>query len=170
MSEDRVGEIRISRRLLRIGSQVYPLANIGRVQTLWLEWGRNNIATFREFVGLMLVIGVIVFVLPMLGFGASVSGLTVIAIIVAGVVVLYRLVTRQRRFALFIETTGGQVATLAAKAEPEIRRLEYAVVEAIENPPNQEQVIQIRGDIVMGDKIGRDKYQQGGSGNRIVSH
>ncbi|MGH3694050.1 MAG: DUF6232 family protein [Pseudonocardiaceae bacterium] len=170
MSEDRVGEIRISRRLLRIGSQVYPLANIGRVQTLWLEWGRNNVATFREFVGLLLVIGLIVFILPVLGLGSSVSGLTVIAMIVAGIVVLYRFLTRQRRFVLFIETTGGQIATLAAKAEPEIRRIEYAVVEAIENPPNQEQVIQISGDIVMGDKIGRDKYQQSGSGNRIMSN
>lgn len=170
MSQDRVGEIRISRRLLRIGSQVYPLANIGRVQTLWIEWGRNNVATFREFVGLLLIIGVIVFVLPTLVFRDSVTGLTIITIVVAGVVVLYRLVTRQRRFVLFIETTGGQMATLAGKVEPEIRKIEYAVVEAIENPPNQERVMQVSGDIVMGDKIGRDKYQQGGSGNSIVSN
>lgn len=32
------------------GTQVYPLANIARIQTLWVERSRD-IATFREFVG-----------------------------------------------------------------------------------------------------------------------
>ncbi|MDQ2792356.1 MAG: DUF6232 family protein [Actinomycetota bacterium] len=169
MSEDRVGEIRISRRLLRIGNQAYPLTNIARVQTLWVE-GNRSLATFREFVGLLLIIGVIVFVLPMLGLGGSASGLTLSAIVIAGMVVLWRLVMRERRFVLLIETAGSQIAALAGKDEPEIRRIEDAVVEAIENPPDQERILQVSGDIVLGDKIGRDKYQQGGSGNRIVSN
>ncbi len=168
MPQDRVGEIRISKRLLRIGNQAYPLANIGRVQTLRIEWGRR-IATFREFVGLLLVISVIVFVLPALGFGNSTSVLTLTVIVIAGIVVLSRLLNRQRRFVLFIETTGAQTTALAGKAEREIREIEQAVVAAIENPPAQEQVLRVSGDIVMGDKIGRDKYQQDGSKNSIFS-
>lgn len=167
MSQDRVGNIRISRRLLRIGDQAYPLANIARVQTLWIKWSRN-IATFREFVGLLLIIGVSVFVSPVLT--GSVHMLAMIVIVIAGIVVLSRLVARQRRFVLVIETAGAQIAALSGKAEPEIRRLAHAVVEAIENPPDQERVLQVSGDIVMGDKIGRDKYLQGGSGNSIVSN
>lgn len=168
MPQERVGEIRITRRLLRIGDQVYPLANIARVQTLWVEW-RPKIATFREFVGLLLVIGVSVFALPVLGFGSSMSGLTLTAMVIAGILVLSRLMARKRRFLLLIETAGAQTAVLADRAEPEIRRIEHAVVGAIENPPDQEWVLQVSGDIVMGDKIGRDKFLQGGSGNSIVS-
>lgn len=172
MPEDRVDKIRISERLLRIGNQAYPLANIGRVQTLWIQWG-HRIATFREFVGLLVVISVLVFVLPGLGLEEdSASALTVTVVVIAGLVVLSRLLNRERRFVLLIETTGAQTAALAGKAgqaEREIREIEQAVVTAIENPPAHEQVLQVSGDIVMGDKINRDKYQQGGSGNSIFS-
>ena len=34
MAKEHVGEIRISKRVVRIGHEVYPLANISRVQTL----------------------------------------------------------------------------------------------------------------------------------------
>jgi hypothetical protein len=40
MAEKYVGQILISRRTVRIGHQVYPLANISRVQTLLVAWCR----------------------------------------------------------------------------------------------------------------------------------
>ncbi|WP_433436793.1 hypothetical protein [Nonomuraea sp. CA-141351] len=36
MAKQRVGEIRISKRVVKIGHEVYPLANISRAQTLRL--------------------------------------------------------------------------------------------------------------------------------------
>ncbi len=45
MTKEKLGEIRINRRTLRIGHQVYPLANISRVQTLREAW-RGRRATW----------------------------------------------------------------------------------------------------------------------------
>lgn len=46
MAKKRVGEIRISKRIVQIGHEVYPLANISRVQTLRLVPGGKH-ATYR---------------------------------------------------------------------------------------------------------------------------
>ncbi|WP_351234429.1 hypothetical protein [Streptomyces sp. NPDC002133] len=89
-----VGEIRISKRTVQIGHEVYPLANISR-------------------------------------------------------------------------PAGTQYTALSGTAYDEIERIKSEIVGAIEDPPQQERIVQVRGDLVMGDKIGRGKYQQSGSGNHI---
>jgi hypothetical protein len=166
MSQDRVGEILITRRLLHLGNQTYPLANIARVQTLWIEWGRT-VATSREIVGFLLIIVATVYVGPALRLDIPGGSLLIIALLVAAGVVVYRLVKRQRRFVLFIETSGGQSAALTAKADAELRQIEHTVLGAIENPPESPIRMQVNVQNINGDVVGRDKYQQGGSGNNV---
>lgn len=169
MNQDRVDEIRISKHLLRIAHQTYPLANIARVQAVWLEWSRK-LATFQEVIGFLLLLLVLGFIPQILGRSAAgLSGLFWLAAAVAVGVVLFRLVNKRRRFVLAVETSGGQSAVLTAKNDTELRMLEHEILAAIEDPPIEPRSIHLHnveyGDTVFGDKIAGNSYQQGGSGN-----
>ncbi len=167
MSQDNVGTITISRRLLEVGGQVYPLANISRIQNLRVEWSRK-VTTGRQIGVFGLALALVYFGLPELIGSQEATSLVVLLIIGALAVIVYRTVSRQKRHVLVIETSGGQSTALASKRREEIDRLQYEITEAIENPPSQERVIQLSGDVVMGDKVGRDKYEQSGIGNRFT--
>jgi hypothetical protein len=169
MKRHGVRTIRITGRLLRIGDQTYPLAHLSRVQTAWVEW-KQAATTPRELWVVAAVLAGVVVLGPAVGIGRSVPGLLLAALVVAALVVGYRLLTRQRRFVLVIETSGGQSVALASRDEGELRRLEEAVTDSLENPPLTERVLQVGGDVVLGDKIGRDKYQQSGPGSSVVTN
>jgi len=55
MAGKRLGEIRINKRTVQIGHQVYPLANISRVQSGRLTRGRTGAQLARFVVFLILV-------------------------------------------------------------------------------------------------------------------
>ncbi|WP_370021366.1 DUF6232 family protein [Planotetraspora sp. GP83] len=187
MAKEQVGEIRISKRIVRIGHEVYPLANISRVQTLRVVWG-GKLSTFyplREIAFLVVVVGAIiaaaVVVVPELDINADFNveeaarQFATVAAILAAIrvtyllfVLLYRLLIRRTRYALVIETAGTQFAALSGTAQDEIHRIEGEIVSAIEDPPSHERVLHVSGDLVIGEKIGRDKYEQGGTGNRMT--
>jgi hypothetical protein len=177
MAKEKVDEIRISKRTVRIGHQVYPLANISRVQTLRLVWG-GKLATFyplREIIVLLfllLVAGGIAGAANAAGVRQFATG----AAILVGVrmtyllcVLLYRLLIRRPNYALVLETAGTQYTALQGTDDHEIHRIEGEIVNAIEDPPLHERILHVSGDLVIGDKVGRDKYQQSGTGNRMFS-
>ncbi|ETK33121.1 DUF6232 family protein [Microbispora sp. ATCC PTA-5024] len=187
MGRERVGEIRISRRTVQIGHEVYPLANISRVQSLRLVWG-GRLATLyplRQIAVTLLLAAVVVAaaeLVPRLGLdatGVDVDDLarTVAAgaAVLAGVriaylllVLLHRLLVRRSRYALMIETAGTQYAALSGTDRNEIHRIKGEIVRAIEDPPAHDRVVQVHGDLVIGEKVGRDKYQVGGAGNSMT--
>ncbi|MEU6258709.1 DUF6232 family protein [Streptomyces sp. NPDC047043] len=188
MAKRRVGEIVISRRVVQIGHEVYPLANISRVQLLEVRWG-GRLATFhplRRMLSVAVVAGVVVaaavLVPPELPAGTDpdieqlahqfaviVAGLAGAAMTFHLAVFLYRLLFRKRRYALVIETAGTQYTALTGTDFTEIQRIKSIIVDAIENPPFQAMHVQVRGDVVMGDKVGRDQYKQSGPGNRMFT-
>ncbi|MEO3855356.1 DUF6232 family protein [Acrocarpospora sp. B8E8] len=187
MGKQHVGEIRISKRVVRIGHEVYPLANISRVQSLRLVWG-GRLATFYPLKGIAValavvgaVAGVAFGVLPGLDVDAgynleeAAAQFAMAAVVVGGlrvayllVVLVYRLLFRRPRYALTIETAGTQFTALSGTDRDEIHRIKGEIVDAIEDPPTQERIVQVRGDLVMGDKVGRDKYEQSGAGSRTT--
>jgi hypothetical protein len=187
MAKEQVGEIRINKRIVQIGHQVYPLANISRVQTLRLVWG-GRLGTFyplRTITILLVVVGAIVYaavgVLPnldvqtdfdveqvgrQLAAGAVVLAAVWIAYLL--VVLFYRLLVRRPRYKLTLETAGTQYTALTGTDRHEIHEIAGEIVAAIEDPPSRERIVQVSGDVVMGDKVGRDKYQQVGTGSRMT--
>ncbi|MDF5756047.1 DUF6232 family protein [Spongiactinospora sp. TRM90649] len=187
MAKEHVGEIRISKRVVRIAHEVYPLANISRVQTLKLVWG-GKYATYyplREIAALIVLVGVAVValdvVLPELDvdIGYDIEGAVrqfmPYALGLAGiraayllVVLFYRIVIRRPRYALVIEAAGTQYTALSGSDHREIHRIKGEIVSAIEDPPSEERTIHVSGDLVVGDKVGRDKYHQDGTGNRMT--
>jgi hypothetical protein len=177
MAKEKLGEIRINRRTLRIGHQVYPLANISRVQTLRESW-RGRRATWYP-IWQIAVVGLLA---SGVSYGSElVPGLNRTmeravqywVLVLAGILViyfvgvlLYRLLLRRARSVLVIETAGTQYAALSGTDHQEVLRIEGLIVDAIEDPPNSEQTYQIYGDIVAGDKI-----DQSGAGNTLtVNH
>ena len=189
MAEQQVGEIRISSRIAIIGHQVYPLANIARIQTLHVvRAGRSR--TFyplRTIVFLLvLVVGVTtatVVLVPKLApriepntdldvariahqVAGAVTVLAAIWILWLLAVIVHRLNTPQQ-YVLTIETSGTQYTALTGTDYNEIRRIEWAIVAAIERPPAHEQVLRVSGDVVFGDKVGRDKNVNSGAGSAM---
>ncbi|NGO11948.1 hypothetical protein G5C60_31180 [Streptomyces sp. HC44] len=193
MAKKRVDHIVLSNRVVRIGHEVYPLANISRVQTLRVVWGGRfaTLYPLRQIIVVGLVAGVIVgaavLVPPELPPDVSsdieeaARQFASVVAVAAGVwmafwlmVLLYRLLIRRRRYALVIETAGTQSTALTGTDPTEIQRIKNVIVGAIENPPPHEIPVQVHGDIVMGNKAGRDhvggnQYNQSGSGNRMFT-
>ncbi|WP_219464504.1 DUF6232 family protein [Nonomuraea rhizosphaerae] len=189
MAKEHIGEIRITPRTVRIGHEVYPLANISRVQTLRLIWGGKYATLYplRQIATLLLVAGVVFvaasIVLPELnlhpGFDVenAAQRFTMGAFVLAAirlayllVVLLHRLLIRRTRYALMIEASGTQYTALTGTDRDEIHRLKGKIVDAIEDPPEQETVIHVHGDLVAGDKVsgGIQYKQQGGRDSNMT--
>lgn len=185
MADKQIGELRISKRTVQMGHQVYPLANISRVQSLELVWGGRK-ATFyplREVAVWLVLVALIIIaarkVVPNLEANvdfdleavarqgaAIITVLVGIRVVYLLALVLYRLLIRQRRYALMLETAGTQYTALSGTDHREISRIRNEIVRAIEDPPQQERILHLSGDIVagdkvVGDKVGRDKIMHG---------
>ena len=72
-------------------------------------------------------------------------------------VLFYRLLIRRPRFTLVIETAGTQYAALSGTDHNEIHRIKGEIVSAIEDPPAHERIVQVSGDLVIGEKVGGNK-------------
>jgi hypothetical protein len=182
MDRKQIGEIRLNKRTIRIGHQVYPLANISRVQTVRLPW-RGKYTTYYPLRGIMvllLVIGALVAAtvaaVPRLELDsdgqqlarqitAIVTALAAIRIVYLLLVLFYRINIRKQYYAMIIETAGTQDTALTGTNRDEIHRIESEIVAAIEDPPSQERVLHISGDVVLGGKTdarGAQGVQVGG--------
>ncbi|MFI6921837.1 DUF6232 family protein [Nonomuraea spiralis] len=187
MAKEHIGEIRISKRTVRIGHEVYPLANISRVQTLRLVWSGKYATLYplRQIAVLVLLVGAVVvaarMVLPRLDLDADLDieeaarQFAMGVFILGGIrlayllfVLFYRLLVRRTRYALVIETAGTQYTALSGTDNHEIHRIKGEIVGAIEDPPSGDRIIQVHGDLVAGDKVGGDQYKQGGRDNRMT--
>lgn len=183
MAKKRVGHITISRRVVQIGHEAYPLANISRMQTLRIRRA-GKLTTFHSLqqIGSLAVLAVAAVVIPPrlpseLDPDAAeiVRGVADIVVVVAGVgaavllaFLLYRLFFQRSRYALMIETSGTQYTALMGTDPNEIHRIKGIIVNAIEDPPIEAVHVDVRGDVVMGDKADR-QYKQTGSGNRMFN-
>ena len=159
------GTLRITHRLLEIGDQTYPLAQISRVQTLWLE-GSRKIATAREVILFVLVLIAVLVGGPVIGL-RDMTTPAVLVVLVGAAVLVYRAATRFRRCLLVVETSGGQCGVLASKRRDALDPIKKVITDAIENPPATERLVHVGGDVVIGDKVGRDQINQRGHHNTL---
>lgn len=187
MSRKAVSEISVSPRVVEIGHQVYPLANISRVQSVRLVWA-GKYGTFHPLKNVLItgvIIGALVAALriglPRFGLGSSVRNLATQFVTAASVVLglwiayqlmvfLYRLLFRRTQYALVIETAGTQYTALYGTDENEIHRIKDVIVAAIENPPTHTVTYQTfnvhTGDVISGGV----QYKQTGAGTMTVSN
>jgi len=158
MARAPVGEIRITKRTVRIGNQVYPLVNIARVQTRKIT-SRRRAPALRLAATAMLVF-------LLVGLWLLIKAVTVAFLAVVAPLALwflYLLVTllhdlgKRPQYVLVIETGGTEYTSLSGADPHEIDRIREEIANAMETPPNEERLLLVGGDIVVGDKIGGDK-------------
>jgi hypothetical protein len=155
MTRASVGEIQITKRTVRIGYQVYPLANIARVQT-------RKITSRRRAPAVQLAVtAVLMFLLVGLWWLTKFSMVFLVVPGLLGLRILYLVVTLLRlgkpQYVLVIETGGTEYTALSGADPHEIDRIREEIANAMETPPNEERLLLVGGDIVVGDKIGGDK-------------
>lgn len=173
MAQTGTAEIRINKRTVRIGHEVYPLANISRLQTVQLHYGKKK-STFQPVkeMAAVLVFAIAAAVAVTMSGIPQAEQIMRWIVIVTALCVAYLLIVfvhrmlRRPIYSLAIETAGTQFTLLSSHDLGTVRMIEREVVNAIENPPNYEKVFQV-GDIILGDKIGRDKISQSGYGNTM---
>jgi hypothetical protein len=175
MARTGTAEIRLNRRTIRIGHEVYPLANISRVQTVQIRYKKN---VFQPIRGLIIalfaavVLGAVVTAAEVEQADQIVGAIVALAalrVVYLLGVLIYRLL-RRPIYSLAIETAGTQFTLLSSHDQGTIHMIENEVVNAIENPPESERVLHV-GDVFVGDKVsGNKNIQSGGVGNTINAH
>ena len=178
MAREQVGEIRINPRTIRIGHQVYPLANISRVQTVQVTWAGKRATSYpaKKIVVwgvLFAVVAAAVLVgAPALELGDEqvrdrllVGAVALFGVRIGYLVLLlaYRLLLRRKHYALLLETAGTQYAALSGTDQGELHRIQREIVGAIEHPPTQERVLHLHGDLVVGNQ-----FKQTGADSRLT--
>lgn len=166
MIERELLTVRVSRRVLWIGSQAYPLHNIARFRTLaevpdtrgmWLTFTRNAV--------LSTVVGVVLAMLAMAYGDEFTNGLLMVILGMVGLVVivsLYQLASGLRTptyYMLFIETNGDPSAVLRTVNYWQIADLVDNLADAIDNRA-AEFAMQIE-NLQIGDHYGDNISQRG---------
>lgn len=182
MADQQVGEIVISKRVVKIGHQTYPLDNISRVQTLRVVWAGKRATSYplKRIAVIVVLVGLIVgaasALVPGLGLDSDaeqavrvaagvIIALAAIRVLWLLILLFYRLLFRRPRYALVIETAGTQFTALSGTDRGEVHRIEHAIVQAIENPPQVPINLRVGGDLVMGDQ-----YKQTGADSKLTVH
>jgi hypothetical protein len=157
--KSEVINVRISRRVLWIGGDAYPLQNIARAQTLQVTPPRET--PIREYIKsvagwVFLGIGVTI-VLNIASMHAStLVGLLWLAILAALVVRTFKLISalrnrKQTYYALVIETAGTPNTALVSPDSGVVFELVQEIMAAIDNP--QAEYSQQVTNVHLGDKI-----------------
>jgi hypothetical protein len=174
-------EVSVSRRILWIGAEAYPLQNIARAQAIELPPPRG--AAIRHYLG------VVIFCV-ILGVGSAVAATKVatiatvpsaalsalhgveivaVALIVISTIRLVVKLSARTLYALVIETAGTPFAALASAERNTVIDLVKKIMDAIDNP-QADWNLKVEnvhvGDVIHdGDMIHGDKIKVAGSQN-----
>jgi hypothetical protein len=100
----------------------------------------------------------------------TLSALVLLAVSAAGIWLALALRSK-RRLSLLIETAGGHVGAISSRSSSNddvIDSLHEAIVRAIDNPQAVTQTLSF-GDLIVGDKIGRDKFEVQGDMYQVAT-
>lgn len=158
-NNSEVINVKISRRVLWIGSDAYPLQNIARAQTLTITPPRQTpIKEYLKAAVGWIILGIVVTVaLTFVGLHNSTAvGLLWIIILVVLVVRTFRLISALRNksknyYALIIETAGTPNTALISPDANVVIELVHEIMDAIDNP--QAEYSQQVTNVHLGDKI-----------------
>jgi Family of unknown function (DUF6232) len=156
MSPFGSAQVVINTRTLRIGGQTYSLGNIARVQVVKLakppraDKGNVKLAVLAGF-GAYIFVAIIA---SSVGLGAigGILGLPGILAIGLGIFIYQK--TKEpyiQRYALMLETTGNPRISLVSDDEANLEKISVPIIEAMENPPETEQVYTVN-NVISGDQ------------------
>lgn len=135
-------DVRVSKRVLWVGSDAYPLQNIARAQvgTIPPERGKpvkDFIKAIAGWIGLCLVLSIALAVLGVSNNGPYVLVIAVVLIVIS-VVRLVRALEEERGklpyYLLLLQTSGDPRTVLASTDRDQIYELVRVIMDAIDNP------------------------------------
>ncbi|MEC3982390.1 DUF6232 family protein [Amycolatopsis sp. H20-H5] len=143
-------EIRINNGVLWIDSEAYPLRNISRVGSRWIDPQPIKAAAVRAFI---IRTFICLIVAGIVGTGSAAGG---VIIFLAGMAVLiWRLslaLKLQPIYGLVLNTSGVQQDAVWSYEEDEVRKLVVAITEAIGHPDTAQMILNLN-HVVGGDVI-----------------
>lgn len=142
--------ITINPRTVHIGSQVYALNNLARVQTVRISKKRS------KRLGCALVLAGFYIFFTIAGI-AQMRAATVVSLgllVFCAAVVSYVLFVNwsRRKFGLILESTGIPYTAVTSPDEGELIRVQREIVHAIEDPPEATRTINV-SNAVLGDQV-----------------
>lgn len=172
--------VRVSRRILWVGAEAYPLQNIAHARAIELPPPRAT--AVRQYLGaavLLVILGVgTAIAATKLGTVTTVPssvlnglhGVVIVAgaLIIVSTIRLFVKLSARTLYALVIETAGAPFAALISTTRNTVIDLVHMIMDAIDNPEAEWNVMVENvhvGDKIGGDKIGGDKISVTGSHN-----
>lgn len=156
------GEIRIQNGILWIDSEAYPLRNISRVGSRWIDPKPIKAAAVRKFIVRSLIC---LFVTAIVGSGSTAAGVILFLVVMA--LLIWRLSLALRLspiYGLVLNTSGVQQDAVWSYEQNEIRKLVAAVTEAIGHPDTAQMIVNLN-HVVGGDVI--QQYGAKSTGKRV---
>ncbi|GLJ91501.1 DUF6232 family protein [Streptomyces poonensis] len=143
-------ELKVSKRLLWVGTAAYPLHNIARVYTFTLHPRRKD-ATIRFLKNVAIVLSVALALTVIGGMTAladqdtasnivSFVWVGAIAALILSLVELMAVLTAQSQYVLAVETSGPSIAMVTSSDPRHLDRLVGTITHAIEHPEAEFQV------------------------------
>ena len=127
--------VRVSRRVLWVGGQAYPLQNIARVATV--RGKPNPVLDRLSATGCMILpIIFLLMVLSMVAVAAHLTALVIgfwVLVVIAWIYALVDHLARKRAYSLVIETAGSSLAVLSSKNKAGLDRIVWEIMKAIDN-------------------------------------
>ena len=158
MATQEIVNVRVSRRVLWIGSDAYPLQNIARAQTRELTLKNGSpVRNYFKAVVRWVILGVVVTIaLKLAKVGSSgvfdLVWVVVLALLAISTIRLIAMLRKNRTYyALIIETAGTPNTALVSPDLNLVNQLVGQIMEAIDNPQAEFQV-QVE-NFHVGDKI-----------------
>jgi hypothetical protein len=158
-------EVRVSRRILWVDDDAFPLALVTRVRPVEYRPNRRGMAsTYSRRAGATIGIAIVgLMFLSCLGDAVSPAlsiafAMVMLAIFVTHTVRLIRGLTRSNLYVLSVSTAGSAHAAVISTNRDVVYELSTRVVDAIDNPSAEFEIRVDHIEIVHGDKVGRDKY------------
>ncbi|MFG2995850.1 DUF6232 family protein [Streptomyces sp. NPDC048340] len=142
MARHEIIDVRVSRRVLWIGAEAYPLNNIARATTVRIDADRK--AAVGRFASAIVALAVVTVIAQwaiqegLTGDYEQVSGRVAVLVLLAlALVAIGRLVValvRRTFYALVIETAGSPRTALVSIDRAEVHDLVHRIMESIDNP------------------------------------
>ncbi|MFF2149095.1 DUF6232 family protein [Kitasatospora sp. NPDC058190] len=162
-------DVRVSRRVLWIGGDAYPLQHIARArQLVW--WPPKRLRTVirfvRQVIGLLVAAGFVGALTKNATDQPMARAVPGVLLVAALLFCLYRFVTRLRQKAVYklvIETSNSATTAVVSHDARQIGNLIQMIMEAIDNP-QAEFALQVE-NVHIGDKI--TQYGDHNTGKRV---
>ncbi|MFD5465700.1 DUF6232 family protein [Kitasatospora sp. NPDC127059] len=162
-------DVRVSRRVLWIGGDAYPLQHIARArQLVWWppKRSRTVIRFVRQVLGLLFAASFLSALTHNSTDKTQAAAVPAVLLVAGFLFFLYRFVTRLRQkplYKLVIETSNAATTAVVSHNQWQIGNLIQMIMEAIDNP-QAEFALQVE-NLHVGDKI--TQYGDHNTGKRV---